>query len=163
MVEERQAELRRQQEEAERAEKSAQEELEPPPLGAYLSLCRRPCTQTNYNSFTSCSPPHTLAMHPFSRRTRYDCSPQVPAGQVSPTNDLRRIAHLHDQHVRARRRRLDRALHEAAKKESDDDGAQATPATQIRDRGRAVQDDSGCPRGGVRVPPRGSRTGRVRD
>jgi DnaJ homolog subfamily C member 17 len=35
MVEERQAELRRQQEEAERAEKSAQEELEPPPLGAY--------------------------------------------------------------------------------------------------------------------------------
>jgi DnaJ family protein C protein 17 len=37
MVEERQAELQRQQEEAERAEKSAQEELEPPPLGAYLS------------------------------------------------------------------------------------------------------------------------------
>jgi hypothetical protein len=36
MVEERQAELRRQQEEAERAEKSAQEELEPPPLGACL-------------------------------------------------------------------------------------------------------------------------------
>jgi len=39
MVEERQAELQRQQEEAERAETSAQE-LEPPPLGAYLSLCR---------------------------------------------------------------------------------------------------------------------------
>jgi len=38
MVEERQTELRRQQEEVERAEKSAQEELEPPPLGAYLSL-----------------------------------------------------------------------------------------------------------------------------
>lgn len=38
MVEERQAELRRQQEEADRAEKSAQEEFEPPPLGAYLSL-----------------------------------------------------------------------------------------------------------------------------
>jgi DnaJ family protein C protein 17 len=36
MVEERQAELRRQQEEAERAEKSAQDELEPPPLGAYM-------------------------------------------------------------------------------------------------------------------------------
>lgn len=36
MVEERQAELRRQQEEVERAEKNAQEELEPPPLGAYL-------------------------------------------------------------------------------------------------------------------------------
>lgn len=41
MVEERQAELRRQQEEAERAEKSAQEEFEPPPLGAYLSLLYR--------------------------------------------------------------------------------------------------------------------------
>ena len=46
LVEERQAELRRQQEEAERAEKSAQEELEPPPLGEYLTpscrllLCR---------------------------------------------------------------------------------------------------------------------------
>jgi len=37
LVEERQAELRRQQEEAERAEKSAQEELEPPPLGVYLT------------------------------------------------------------------------------------------------------------------------------
>jgi DnaJ homolog subfamily C member 17 len=37
MVEERQAELQRQQEEAECVEKSAQEELEPPPLGAYLS------------------------------------------------------------------------------------------------------------------------------
>ena len=36
MVEERQAELQRQHEEAERAEKSAQDELEPPPLGAYL-------------------------------------------------------------------------------------------------------------------------------
>jgi len=38
MVEERQAELRRQQEEVERAEKAAQVELEPPPLGAYLLL-----------------------------------------------------------------------------------------------------------------------------
>ena len=37
LVEERQAELRRQQEEAERAEKIAQEELEPPPLGVYLT------------------------------------------------------------------------------------------------------------------------------
>jgi DnaJ homolog subfamily C member 17 len=37
MVEERQAELRRQQEEAERVERSAQEELEPPQLGACLS------------------------------------------------------------------------------------------------------------------------------
>jgi DnaJ family protein C protein 17 len=37
LVEERQVELRRQQEEAERAEKSAQEELEPPPLGEYLT------------------------------------------------------------------------------------------------------------------------------
>ena len=39
MVEERQADLRRQQEEAERAEKSAQEELEPPPLGVYTRHC----------------------------------------------------------------------------------------------------------------------------
>jgi DnaJ family protein C protein 17 len=37
VVEERQAELQRQQEEAECVEKSAQEELEPPPLGVYLS------------------------------------------------------------------------------------------------------------------------------
>ncbi|KAH8996701.1 hypothetical protein EDB92DRAFT_1841400, partial [Lactarius akahatsu] len=35
MVEERQAELLRQQKEAELAERSAQEELDPPPLGAY--------------------------------------------------------------------------------------------------------------------------------
>ena len=36
MVEERQAELRRQQKEAELADGYAQEELEPPPLGAYI-------------------------------------------------------------------------------------------------------------------------------
>ena len=37
MVEERQAELRRQQEQAERTAKDAQDELEPPPLGPYFS------------------------------------------------------------------------------------------------------------------------------
>lgn len=112
MVEERQAELRRQQEEAERAEKSAQEELEPPPLGAYLPLV----------------PIHAkLIFHRYPRRTRYDRSRQIHASQVSPANDARCIANVHERHLRARRRRLDRALHEIAKKESD--------------RGGPVQDD----------------------
>ena len=59
MVEERQAELRRQREEAERAEKTAQDEHEPPPLGAYLIIM--PSTLPTRTTYTS--PPR------FHRRT----------------------------------------------------------------------------------------------
>ena len=61
MVEERQAELRRQREEAERAEKSAQDELEPPPLGAYLIIM--PSTLPTCTAHTFHPPPR------FHRRT----------------------------------------------------------------------------------------------
>jgi len=53
MVEERQAELRRQQEEAERAEKSAQEELEPPPLGELDTTVRLKYMLARYPQLTT--------------------------------------------------------------------------------------------------------------
>ncbi|KAI0281800.1 hypothetical protein BGY98DRAFT_957576 [Russula aff. rugulosa BPL654] len=53
MVEERQAELRRQQEEVERAEKSAQEELEPPPLGEHDTTVRVKYMLARYPQLTT--------------------------------------------------------------------------------------------------------------
>jgi hypothetical protein len=143
MVEERQVELQRQQEEAERAEESAQEELDPPPLGAYLSP---PSSMFMIHNTCPC----------FHRRTRYHRPPQVPTGQIPASNNDRCVAHVHVQHVWPCRQGLHRALLETPQKGT-------AQATQIRDRGRPVQNDSGCPRGGVCVPTRGSWTGRVRD
>ncbi|KAI0266550.1 hypothetical protein BC834DRAFT_969556 [Gloeopeniophorella convolvens] len=60
LVEERQAELRRQQEEADRAEKAAQEELEPPPLGEHDTTVKLKYPLTKYPQLTT-----TDTLHDF--------------------------------------------------------------------------------------------------
>jgi DnaJ family protein C protein 17 len=63
MVEERQAELRRQQQQAERADQTAQEELEPPPLGAYLLSFPPPVDFCPHRKLT-CHAPLPLSFSP---------------------------------------------------------------------------------------------------
>ncbi|KAH9994709.1 hypothetical protein BJV77DRAFT_994325 [Russula vinacea] len=65
MVEERQAELRRQREEAERAEKSAQEELEPPPLGEHDTTVRLKYPLAKYPQLTTPGALHTFMTTTF--------------------------------------------------------------------------------------------------
>jgi len=65
LVEERQAELRRQQEEAERAEKSAQEELEPPPLDEHDTTVRLKYPLAKYPHLTTTDALHTFMANTF--------------------------------------------------------------------------------------------------
>ncbi|KAI0002575.1 hypothetical protein BJV74DRAFT_933116 [Russula compacta] len=64
MVEERQAELRRQQEQAERTAKDAQDELEPPPLGEHDTTVRLKYPLAKYPHLTT-----TDALHAFMSGT----------------------------------------------------------------------------------------------
>ncbi|KAI0295738.1 hypothetical protein BC826DRAFT_1104138 [Russula brevipes] len=64
MVEERQAELRRQQQQAERADKAAQEELEPPPLGEHDTTVRLKYPLSKYPHLTTLD-----ALHAFMSST----------------------------------------------------------------------------------------------
>ncbi|KAF8483487.1 DnaJ-domain-containing protein [Russula ochroleuca] len=65
MVEERQAELRRQREEVEQAEKSAQDELEPPPLGEHDTTVRLKYPLAKYPQLTTPGALHTFMTSTF--------------------------------------------------------------------------------------------------